>query len=139
MGGCEIVLGAEWLRTLGPILMDFQNLTMQFDQGGHKYKFQGITAGSPEVISSHLMEKLLKKVIRVSLPNSTPYKPHKPHQCPKTSKPSFLNIKQSFPLPKDSLLPVVSMIIPFPLSQEAFPPIYVHIATPLHKKMKLKK
>jgi hypothetical protein len=39
MGGCDIVLGADWLRTLGPILMDFQNLTMQFDQGGHQYKF----------------------------------------------------------------------------------------------------
>jgi hypothetical protein len=23
MGGCDIVLGTEWLRTLGPILMDF--------------------------------------------------------------------------------------------------------------------
>jgi hypothetical protein len=23
MGGCDIVLGAEWIRTLGPILMDF--------------------------------------------------------------------------------------------------------------------
>jgi hypothetical protein len=41
--------------------MDIQNLTMQFDQGGHKHKFQGITAGSPEIISSHRMEKLLKK------------------------------------------------------------------------------
>jgi hypothetical protein len=61
MGGCDIVLGVEWLRTLGPILMDFQNLTMQFDQGGHKHKFQGITAGSPEIISSHRMEKLLNK------------------------------------------------------------------------------
>jgi hypothetical protein len=61
MGGCDIVLGVEWLRTLGPILMDFQNLTMQFDQGSHKHKFQGITAGSPEIISSHRMEKLLKK------------------------------------------------------------------------------
>jgi hypothetical protein len=66
MGGCDIVLGVEWLRTLGPILMDFQNLTMKFDQGGHKHKFQGITAGSPEIIRSHRMEKLLKKVIRVS-------------------------------------------------------------------------
>jgi hypothetical protein len=35
---------------------------MQFDQQGHQYKFQGITVGSPEVISSHRMEKLLKKV-----------------------------------------------------------------------------
>jgi hypothetical protein len=61
MGGCNIVLGEDWLRTLGPILMDFQNLTMQFDQEGHQYKFQGITAGSPEVIISHRMEKMLKK------------------------------------------------------------------------------
>jgi hypothetical protein len=31
MGGCDIVLGEKWLRTLGPILMDFKELTMQFD------------------------------------------------------------------------------------------------------------
>jgi hypothetical protein len=62
MGGCDIVLGADWLRTLGPILMDFKTLTMQFDQEGHQYKFQGITPSSPEVISSHRMENLLKKV-----------------------------------------------------------------------------
>jgi hypothetical protein len=30
MGGCGIVLGVEWLRSLGPILMDFKELTMQF-------------------------------------------------------------------------------------------------------------
>jgi hypothetical protein len=30
MGGCDIVLGDEWLHTLGPILMDFKELTMQF-------------------------------------------------------------------------------------------------------------
>jgi hypothetical protein len=30
MGGCEIVLGVEWLRTLDPILMNFNELTMQF-------------------------------------------------------------------------------------------------------------
>jgi hypothetical protein len=61
MGSCDIVLGADWLRTLGPILMDFNELTMQFDQQGQKYKFQGITIGSPKIISSHRMEKQLKK------------------------------------------------------------------------------
>jgi hypothetical protein len=61
MGGCDIVLGVEWLRTLGPILMDFKELTMQFNQEGQQYKFQGITIGSPEIISSHRMENLLKK------------------------------------------------------------------------------
>jgi hypothetical protein len=39
MGGCDIVLGEDWLRTLGPILMYFKNLTMKFDQEGHQYKF----------------------------------------------------------------------------------------------------
>jgi hypothetical protein len=41
--------------------MDFNELTMQFDQEGQKYKFQGITTSSSEIISSHHMEKLLKK------------------------------------------------------------------------------
>ena len=61
MDGYDIVLGADWLRTLGPIFVDFKELTMQFDQEGQQYKFQGITIGSPEIISSHRMENLLKK------------------------------------------------------------------------------
>jgi hypothetical protein len=61
MGGCDIVLGSDSLRNLGPILMDFKDLTMQFDQEGHQYKFQGITTSSPGIISSHRMEKMLKK------------------------------------------------------------------------------
>jgi hypothetical protein len=61
MGGCDILLGEEWLRTLGPILMYFKKLTMQFNQEGQKYKFQGITSSSLEIISSHHMEKMLKK------------------------------------------------------------------------------
>jgi hypothetical protein len=61
MGGCDIVFCGDWLRNLGPILMDFNDLTMQFDQEVHHYRFQGITIGSPKIISSHRMEKLLKK------------------------------------------------------------------------------
>jgi hypothetical protein len=61
MGFYDIVLGVDWIRTLGPIVMDFKELTMQFEQEGKKCRFQGITAGSLEIISSHRMEKLLKK------------------------------------------------------------------------------
>jgi hypothetical protein len=75
----------------------------------------------------------------VSLPNSMPFKQHKHPRCCMTSKLSFINIKWYFPLPKASLLPTVFMIIPFPLYLEAFLPISVHIATPSHKKMKLRK
>jgi hypothetical protein len=28
MGSCDSVLGVEWLHTLGPILIDFKELTM---------------------------------------------------------------------------------------------------------------
>jgi hypothetical protein len=62
IGGCDNVLGVGYLRTLGPIIMYFKELTVQFDQEGHQYKFQGITIGSPEINSSHPMVKLLKKV-----------------------------------------------------------------------------
>jgi hypothetical protein len=41
--------------------MDFKDLTMQFDQEGHQYKLQGITTGSPEIISSYRMEKMAYK------------------------------------------------------------------------------
>jgi len=34
MSGSYIVLGDEWLMTLGPILMDFKELTMQFKPEG---------------------------------------------------------------------------------------------------------
>jgi hypothetical protein len=61
IGGCDIVLCVEWLCTLGPIIMDLKELTMQFQQEGQKYKFQGMTLVSTEIISSHHMEKLLKK------------------------------------------------------------------------------
>jgi hypothetical protein len=30
MGGCDIVLGVEWLHTLGPIIMEFKESTMRF-------------------------------------------------------------------------------------------------------------
>jgi hypothetical protein len=61
MGGHDILLGAYWLRNLGPILMDFKKLTKQFKHEGQKYKFQGMIVGSPKIISSHRMEKMLKK------------------------------------------------------------------------------
>jgi hypothetical protein len=60
MGGCDIFLGVEWLHTLGPILVYFKDLTMQFQQEGQQYKFEGITTGSLKIISSHRMENILK-------------------------------------------------------------------------------
>jgi hypothetical protein len=42
LGGCDIVLGIEWLRTLGPILWDFLHLTMQYSQAGKQILLTGL-------------------------------------------------------------------------------------------------
>jgi hypothetical protein len=138
MGGCDIVLGFEWLRNMGPILMNFKELTMQFNQEGQQYKFQGITTGSPELISSHCMEKLLKKGnygIIVQLHSihttETPFVP--------LDLQSILSKHQVvFSTPRAFLLPMVFMIIPFPLSLESFLPMSVPIVFPFPIKMKLR-
>eukprot|EP00253_Pinus_taeda_P024423 PITA_24423 len=61
MGGCDIVLEAEWLRTLGRITMDLQELYMSFKQNNSTHTLRGLQAGAPSIINSHRMEKLLKK------------------------------------------------------------------------------
>eukprot|EP00253_Pinus_taeda_P027778 PITA_27778 len=61
MGGCDIVLEAKWLRTLGPITMDFQELYMTFKKNIYTHTLRGLQAGAPSIINSHRMEKLLKK------------------------------------------------------------------------------
>jgi hypothetical protein len=51
MGACDIVLGIEWLRTLGLITMDFLELYMSFQKDGHSYTLKGLKAGSPEIVT----------------------------------------------------------------------------------------
>jgi hypothetical protein len=43
LGGCDMVLGVEWLSTLGPILWDFSLMTMQFTVMGITTKLIGLT------------------------------------------------------------------------------------------------
>jgi hypothetical protein len=43
LGGCDVVLGVDWLRGLGPILWDFGNLTMKFSFQQRKVTLQGLT------------------------------------------------------------------------------------------------
>jgi hypothetical protein len=46
--GCfDFILGVEFLRTLGPILWDFDTLTMTFSRLGHRIRWEGIGGTSP--------------------------------------------------------------------------------------------
>ncbi|XP_074352895.1 uncharacterized protein LOC141692051 [Apium graveolens] len=42
IAACPLVLGVQWLKTLGPVEIDFQNFTMGFRQGGTTHKLQGL-------------------------------------------------------------------------------------------------
>jgi hypothetical protein len=43
LGGCDIVLGVQWLNTLGPILWAFVKLRMEFNLLDSRHVLQGIT------------------------------------------------------------------------------------------------
>ena len=61
MGAADIVLGVQWLTTLGTIEMNFQELFMQFQSQGKVVELRGLKAKSPQMVSSHQMQKLLMK------------------------------------------------------------------------------
>lgn len=54
-----MVLGAQWLRTLGPILWDFSELSMAFKSGGRQY--YGNQRQLVQEVGVHLMEQVLRK------------------------------------------------------------------------------
>ncbi|XP_061359504.1 uncharacterized protein LOC133303598 [Gastrolobium bilobum] len=57
--GADIVLGIQWLSTLGPILTDYSQLSMNFDHNGNNIQLQGHRPDNPILISSAKLNKLL--------------------------------------------------------------------------------
>lgn len=56
----DVVLGAQWLATLGPIVMDYKALTMSFTWLGLALTFQGKQSQHVEPIHFHQLERLLQ-------------------------------------------------------------------------------
>jgi len=61
MGGADVVLGIQWLQSLGIVAFNFQELFMEFSLEGKKIELRGITGKPDKVIISNGMKKLLKK------------------------------------------------------------------------------
>jgi hypothetical protein len=61
MGGVDVVLGIQWLQSLGTMDFNFQELFMKFSLEGKEIELRGITGKPGRVISSNGMTKLLKK------------------------------------------------------------------------------
>jgi hypothetical protein len=61
MGGADVVLGIQWLQSLGTMAFNFQELFMKFSLEGKEIELRGITGKPSKVISSNSMKKLFKE------------------------------------------------------------------------------
>ena len=61
MGGDDVVLGVQWLQSLGTMTFNFQELFLKFFSEGREIELRGIKGKPSKVIISHGMTKLLKK------------------------------------------------------------------------------
>ena len=61
MGGVDVVLGVQWLQSLGTIALNFQGLFLKFFSERKEVELRGIVGKLGKIISSNFMTKLLKK------------------------------------------------------------------------------
>ena len=57
LGGCDVVLGIQWIVELGPILLDLKNLRMEFIVDGRKFILRGVTIGRKKLVSTDQIQK----------------------------------------------------------------------------------
>jgi hypothetical protein len=53
LSGAELVLGVQWLKTLGPIVTDYEQLTMSFTKDGETVHLAGVPKPGPEEANLH--------------------------------------------------------------------------------------
>ena len=61
MGGADVVLGVQWLQSLGTVAFNFQELFIIFFSKGKEVELIGITWKPRKIIISNGMKNLLKK------------------------------------------------------------------------------
>ena len=61
MGGADVVLGVQWLQSLGRVAFNFQELFLKIFSEGKEVELRGIAGKPGKIISSNVMTNLLKK------------------------------------------------------------------------------
>lgn len=60
---CDVVLGVQWLGTLGPILWDFERIQMQFSTvARRKLQLQGSTSSELQALEGDTVSRMLRQV-----------------------------------------------------------------------------
>lgn len=63
LDGYELVLGCDWLRTLGPIMWDFDRRSMAFWRDGHRVKWLGLDAPPVPHLAITMAQDLLRLLL----------------------------------------------------------------------------
>jgi hypothetical protein len=61
MGGVDVVLGVQWLQSLGTMALNFQYIFMRFSLEGKEIELRGIQGKPSKVISSNNMKNYSKR------------------------------------------------------------------------------
>ncbi|KAB2599988.1 hypothetical protein D8674_010259 [Pyrus ussuriensis x Pyrus communis] len=126
LGGCDLVLGAQWLSTVSPILCDFQLLTMEFQQLNKEFYDSNLgvllyslesTPKDTSTLSVQQMEELQAVLMRFDavfqIPSQLP--PHKAHdhKIPllQGSKPQSIRPYHYGPAQKDEIEKTVQELL----------------------------
>ena len=58
----NIILGVQWLSTLGPITTNYNTMEMSFvEEGGQKVVLRGMTGRSARVVTTKRMESIFRR------------------------------------------------------------------------------
>ena len=63
LDGFDVVLGVEWLRSLGPFICNFEKLTLSFWRHGHMVRWTGIGGSPPRCNALDMAHKLLDTLL----------------------------------------------------------------------------
>ncbi|KAJ1441605.1 Aspartic peptidase domain superfamily [Sesbania bispinosa] len=57
--GAEVVLGVQWMKKLGPVLTDYDELTLKFIKNGQVVELRGESLFKPDLITTHQMKRII--------------------------------------------------------------------------------
>ena len=59
IGGCEMVLGVDWLQTVDELTLNFKNQNVKLSKGGTIWEFNGVQSVATELVQAEAMEGTL--------------------------------------------------------------------------------